>query len=72
VGVLVFYLLQTLLAQYGAWYLMILGLIGIGVMLMAPRGLWGSFSDRTGIQLFPIRRRLISAEANTKTTPREE
>jgi branched-chain amino acid transport system permease protein len=59
VGVLVFFLLQTLLAQYGAWYLMILGLVSIGVMLLAPRGLWGTFSHRTGIQLFPIRRRLV-------------
>lgn len=72
VGVLIFYLLQTLLAQYGAWYLMILGLIGIGVMLLAPRGLWGSFSDRTGIQLFPIRRRLVSGPPARKTTSREE
>ena len=35
-----------------------LGLIGIAVMLFAPRGLWGLFSDRTGIQLFPVHRRL--------------
>ena len=33
--------------------------IGIGVMLFAPRGLWGLISERTGLQLFPIRRRLI-------------
>jgi len=58
VGVLVFFLLQTFFAQYGAWYLMALGAIGITIMLFAPRGLWGLFSDRTGIQLFPIRRRL--------------
>lgn len=72
IGVLVFFLLQAFLAQYGAWYLMILGFIGIAVMLLAPRGLWGSFSDRTGIQLFPIRRRLIGGQANTHTTTRED
>ena len=27
-------------------------------MLFAPRGLWGLFTDRTGIELFPLRRRL--------------
>jgi branched-chain amino acid transport system permease protein len=27
-------------------------------MLFAPRGLWGLISDRTGIELFPVRRRL--------------
>jgi len=57
-GVLVFYALQTLLADYGAWYLLTLGLIAIAVMLFAPRGLWGLISDRTGLQLFPVQRRL--------------
>ena len=57
-GVLVFYALQTLLADFGAWYLLTLGLIAIAVMLFAPRGLWGLFSDRTGLQLFPVQRRL--------------
>jgi branched-chain amino acid transport system permease protein len=57
-GVIVFFLLQRTLADYGAWYLLLLGALGIAVMLFAPRGLWGVFSDRTGIQLFPIRRTL--------------
>ncbi len=50
--------LRNLFADFGSWYLLILGVIGIAVMLFAPRGLWGLFSDRTGIHLFPIRRRL--------------
>ena len=58
-GVIVFFALQRLLADYGSWYLLILGLIGIAVMLFAPRGLWGLIHDRTGMDLFPIRRRLI-------------
>ncbi|MDJ1008459.1 MAG: branched-chain amino acid ABC transporter permease [Paracoccaceae bacterium] len=58
IGVLVLFLLQSFLADFGTWYLMILGLIGIGVMLFAPRGLWGLISERTGLQLFPVRRRL--------------
>lgn len=61
IGVLVFFALQTLFADFGPLYLMALGLIGIAIMLFAPRGLWGLFSDRTGIQLFPIRRRLTGA-----------
>ena len=55
-GVIIFFLLQNLLADYGSWYLLMLGLLGIAIMLFAPRGLWGLFSDRTGIQLFPVRR----------------
>ena len=58
-GVLIFFVLQALLADYGSWYLMALGLIGIAVMLFAPRGLWGLFTDKTGIELFPTRRRLV-------------
>jgi branched-chain amino acid transport system permease protein len=59
VGVLVFFALQTLLADFGTWYLLALGLIGIATMLFAPRGLWGLLSDRTGVHLFPVRRRLL-------------
>lgn len=59
VGVVLFFLLQNLLSDYGSWYLLMLGLIGILIMLFAPRGLWGAFSDRTGIQLFPVRRMLV-------------
>ncbi|MBA4351676.1 MAG: branched-chain amino acid ABC transporter permease [Rhodobacter sp.] len=57
-GVIVFYILQSTLADYGAWYLLTLGLIAIAVMLFAPRGLWGLLSDKTGLHLFPVQRRL--------------
>jgi len=57
VGVLVFYALQRLLADYGTVYLIVLGLIGIAVMIFARRGLWGVFTDRTGIDLLPLRHR---------------
>jgi branched-chain amino acid transport system permease protein len=62
-GVILFFLLQNLLADYGSWYLLMLGLAGILTMLFAPRGLWGAFSDRTGIQLFPVRRTLVGGPA---------
>jgi len=58
IGVLIFFLLQSFFADYGSTYLMALGALGITIMLFAPRGLWGLFSDKSGIQLFPIRRRL--------------
>ncbi len=60
-GVLVFFALQSLLADYGSWYLMTLGVLAIVVMLVAPRGLWGLLSERTGLHLFPVRRRLVAA-----------
>lgn len=68
VGVIVFFLLQNLLADYGSWYLLTLGLIAIVVMLFAPRGLWGLFTDRTGIQFFPVRRILTGNAPESDTT----
>ena len=67
-GVLIFFLLQSIFADYGSWYLMILGLIGIAVMLFAPRGLWGLISEKSGIQLFPVRRRLTGGVLSKKET----
>ncbi|WP_298837337.1 branched-chain amino acid ABC transporter permease [uncultured Roseobacter sp.] len=62
IGVLVFFALQSLLADFGSWYLMSLGVLAIVVMLVAPRGLWGLLSGRTGLHLFPIRRRLSGGQ----------
>jgi branched-chain amino acid transport system permease protein len=68
IGVLVFYLLQNIFADFGSWYLLILGLIGIVIMLLAPSGLWGLFSKRTGIEIFPIRRRLVGGPKTNMNT----
>ena len=66
IGVIVFFLLQNMLADYGSWYLLILGVIGIAIMLFAPKGLWGLFSQRTGIQIFPVQRRLVHKNQNSE------
>lgn len=58
-GVLVFWLLQTYLANYGTWYLILLGALAILVMLCAPKGIWGYVADRYGLVLFPVQRRLL-------------
>ncbi|WP_299048793.1 branched-chain amino acid ABC transporter permease [uncultured Tateyamaria sp.] len=57
-GVLIFVVLQSLLADFGSWYLLSLGLLAIVIMLVAPRGLWGLLSERTGLHIFPVQRRL--------------
>ncbi|MCP4818625.1 MAG: branched-chain amino acid ABC transporter permease, partial [Shimia sp.] len=66
-GVLIFFILQSMLSQYGAWYLIALGLLAIVVMLVAPRGVWGLISDRTGLQLFPVRRQLLEIQDREDT-----
>jgi branched-chain amino acid transport system permease protein len=59
VGAVVFYLMQRYLADFGAWYLIVLGALGIFVMLFAPKGIWGFVSERYHVTLFPTRRRLV-------------
>ncbi len=41
IGVIVFYALQRYLADFGTWYLILLGALGIVIMLFAPKGIWG-------------------------------
>ena len=58
-GVIIFYLMQRYLADFGASYLILVGIVGILVMLFAPRGLWGLIAERYDLTLFPTRRRLV-------------
>lgn len=60
VGAVVFFLLRQTLADLGAIYLLILGVVAIAVMLKAPKGLWGLLADRFGWQVFPLQRRLVT------------
>ncbi|MEV0972984.1 branched-chain amino acid ABC transporter permease [Microtetraspora glauca] len=53
-GAVIFFALQQLLADYGSWYLVLLGAVGIAAALWLPRGLWGLVRDRTGLSLFPV------------------
>lgn len=59
IGVIIFFLLREVAADWGSWYLILLGSIAVGTMLFAPRGIWGLISDKWDIHLFPVGRRLI-------------
>ena len=61
IGAILFVLLRNALSGYGPWYLIVLGALGIAVMLLAPKGIWGNFSQFTGVHLFPTRRNLVIA-----------
>jgi branched-chain amino acid transport system permease protein len=58
VGTLVFFVLRSLLADYGAWYLITLGTIAVLVMIKAPQGIWGFVVQRFDIDFFPVRRQV--------------
>jgi len=66
VGAVIFYLMQRYLADFGAYYLILLGTLGILVMLFAPKGLWGLVVDRYNLTLFPTRRRLAIREPENR------
>ncbi|MET0932021.1 MAG: branched-chain amino acid ABC transporter permease [Aeromicrobium sp.] len=53
IGAVIFFVLQQQLAQQGTWYLVALGVVAIGVVLVAPRGLW-SVVSRGRFSLFPV------------------
>ncbi len=58
-GTIVYFVLREYLADLASTYLIILGVVAIGVMLKAPKGIWGYVADRFGWQLFPLARRLV-------------
>ena len=53
VGTIVYFALQTALAQYGAWYFIVLGVVAIVIALWAPRGVWGAIAGRINLHPFP-------------------
>jgi branched-chain amino acid transport system permease protein len=53
-GAVLFFLLQDWFAQYGAWYLIGLGLVAVAFALFLPRGLWSLADDRLPFRLLPV------------------
>ena len=59
VGMLIYFGLREALAQYGTWYLILLGMAAVAIMLLAQDGLWGLVAKRFNLHLFPVRRHLV-------------
>ena len=58
IGMLIYFVLRELLADYGAWYLILLGVVAVVIMLRAREGLWGLIAHRFNVHLFSVRRYL--------------
>jgi branched-chain amino acid transport system permease protein len=58
VGTVVFFLVRELLADYGAWYMILLGLLAVLGMMLYPRGVWGLVAERWDLRFFPVQRRV--------------
>jgi branched-chain amino acid transport system permease protein len=68
VGVAVYFLLRETMADYGTWYLIMLGLMAIVIMLFARQGLWGLVAERYHINVFPVERH-VRLNASAPSTP---
>lgn len=58
VGVVLLFLLREYLADYGAIYMIVFGLIAIVVMLTLKGGIWGVVQRRFDLRFFPVQRRV--------------
>lgn len=56
-GTILFFITRELLADLGAVYLIVLGLIAIVTMLISRVGLWGLLEKKTGWTIFPVTRK---------------
>ena len=54
VGTALYTIIQQTLAQFGAWYLILLGAVAVVVAMYLPRGIWGVIGDRFHLQIFPV------------------
>jgi branched-chain amino acid transport system permease protein len=72
VGTAIYFALQTGLAQYGAWYFIVLGVVAIVIALWAPRGVWGAIAGRINLHPFPTGYWLWTTEAAGSGGPAAE
>jgi len=59
IGAVLYYLFREQFKDQVTWYTITLGVIAIVVALVLQKGVWGIIRNRTGLDLFPVRRRLV-------------
>ena len=59
IGALIYYWGRDQFLDQLTWYQISLGLVAIVAALWGQRGLWGVIRGRFGVELFPVRRRLV-------------
>jgi len=58
-GAVLFYVLRDRFSDHETVYLIAMGAVAIGVALFLQGGIWGTIRRRLGVDLFPVRRRLV-------------
>lgn len=59
VGALIYFIADRFFAQYGAVYMVVLGVMTLLTALYARQGVWGLIASRIHIPLFPVGRKLV-------------
>lgn len=59
IGALIYFFADRYFSQYGATYMVVLGLLTLLMALYGRGGLWGQFSRRVDAPWFPVGRKLI-------------
>jgi branched-chain amino acid transport system permease protein len=60
IGAVLYFLFREQFKDQVNWYTITLGVIAIVVALVLRKGVWGIIRGRTGLDLFPVRRRLVA------------
>jgi branched-chain amino acid transport system permease protein len=60
IGAALYFAMSKIFSDYGAWYLIALGLIAVVVTIKFPKGIWGFVEQRWDLRCFPVQRRLRS------------
>jgi branched-chain amino acid transport system permease protein len=58
IGMLIYFVLREFLANYGTYYLILLGVVAVAIMLRAREGIWGLVAHKFNLHLFSVRRYL--------------
>ncbi len=61
VGALIYIVLRQWLYNFPGISMIILGAIAVAVILLLPKGIWGTIHDKTGFEIFSVRRRIKGA-----------
>jgi branched-chain amino acid transport system permease protein len=64
-GAVVFFVVESLFGGSGVWYLVALGASALVFSLFLPRGIWGTLSARSDLQLMPVGYRLLLGDRRT-------
>jgi branched-chain amino acid transport system permease protein len=59
IGAVLYYVLRDKFKDHETLYLISMGMVAIVVALLLQGGIWGTIRRRLGVDLFPVRRRLV-------------